>query len=192
MASATGLSSNVMDLSKLISAQFKGNTTLLSENSKQEMRQIGWKNAKEGINQALGWRTFKAGGHTIYYHSGGFQGYRCNVAFDYKRQIGTVVLTSVIGIDPKDYSSLAFNIINYFLKKPLSSPKPEIAKYEGIYRDIWEDSAILASGKKLIGFDPNSFEPLSHAAVLKPVKTNVFEITGSDEVEVAGNWPILN
>lgn len=186
MASATGFTSNVVDLLKFISAQFKGNTTLLTETSKQEMRKIGWKNAKDGINQALGLRTFKSGGHTIYYHSGGFQGYRCNIAFDVSRNIGVVVLTSVIGIDPKDYSSLAFNIINYFMKNPLSSPKQELTRYEGIYRDIWEDSAVLSSGKNLIGFDPNSFEPLSHAVILKPVKKDVFKMTGSDEVEGAG------
>ncbi|OGV97599.1 hypothetical protein A2W24_06180 [Microgenomates group bacterium RBG_16_45_19] len=192
MASATGLTSNVRDLLKFMSAQFKGNIILLAETSKQEMRKIGWKNAKDGINQALGLRTFKSGGHTIYYHSGGFQGYRCNIAFDVNRNIGVVILTSVIEIDPKDYSSLAFNIINYFLKNPLLFPKPGLAKYEGIYRDIWEDSAVLASGKNLIGFYPNSFEPLSRAVILKPIKKDVFEMTGSDEVEGAGELAYFN
>lgn len=191
MASAAGLTSNVTDLLKFVSAQFTGNTTLLTETSKQAMRKIEYKKPKDGISQALGLVTFKAGHHTIYNHSGGFQGYRCNIAFNVTLSIGVVVLTNVIGIDPKDYSSLIFNILNYFLKKPFDSSNSEFAKYEGIYRDIWQDSAVLASGKNLISFDPNSFEPLSHAAVLKPVNKDCFVMTGSDEIEGAGELAIF-
>jgi hypothetical protein len=37
-----------------------------------------------------------------------------------------------------------------------------------------------------MSFDPGSFEPLSHAIILKPVEKDNFMITGSDEIEMAG------
>ena len=42
MASATGFSSNVPDLCRFITAQFTGETTLLKDETKREMRRIQW------------------------------------------------------------------------------------------------------------------------------------------------------
>ncbi|MDO8610888.1 MAG: serine hydrolase domain-containing protein [bacterium] len=186
MAAATGLSSNVNDLLKFISAQFIGNTKLLSENSKQELRKIYWINKKDEIHQAIGLRSFKVGNRKLFYHSGGFQGYRCNISFDVTRNIGIVILTNMLGIEPRNYTKIAFNVINYIFKQPFTSNKLDFKKYEGIYRDIWDDSAIMTIGNNLVSFNPSSFEPLSHITILEHIKNNTFLIKGSDEVENAG------
>lgn len=186
MASATGLSSNISDLLKFVSVQFIGNSALLSEKSKEEIRKLYWVNKKDGIKQAIGFRVYKSGGKDIYYHSGGFQGYRCNISFDIKRSIGIITLTNVLGIDPKNYAMRFFDVINYIDKKPFIKNDEKLIKYEGIYRDIWNDDAIIVLGNNLLCFDPNSLQPLSHASVLSPVKKDVFLIKGSDEVEMAG------
>ncbi len=186
MTSAAGISSNVYDLLKFVSAQFKGNTMLLTERSKQELRKIHWTNKKDNIIQSAGFKAFKAGKRLIYYHSGGFQGYRCNIAFDVGRSIGIVILTNVIGLDPNNFATMAFNIINYLYKQPVKQDRSDFKKYEGIYRDVWDDSAVLVLGDALVTFNPSLFYPLSHAAILTPVKKDTFMITGSEEVENAG------
>ncbi|NTU46090.1 serine hydrolase [Candidatus Roizmanbacteria bacterium] len=186
MAGATGLSSNVHDLLKFVAAQFTGNTKLLSDTSKKEMRRIQKYVKKDDIKQALSYRTCKVDSRTIYYHSGGFQGFRCNISFDIGRNIGIVTLANVLGFDPKNYAETAFNIINYFYINSPGEDQPNLQKYEGIYRDIWGDSAVAAIGDTLVTFSPNAFSPLSHAAILKPVGNNVFEIVGGDEEENAG------
>ena len=186
MASATGLSSCINDLLKFVSSQFFENSILLSDKSKKELLKPHWVNKKDDISQAIGFHTFKSGGRTIYYHSGGFQGYRCNISFDIKRSIGVVTLTDVLGIDPKDYAKRVFDVINYIGKNSFVKNNETLCKYEGVYRDIWEDHAVMTIGNNLICFDPNALEPLSHASILEPVKENEFLIKGSDEVEIAG------
>jgi len=186
MASATGLSSNVGDLLKFISSFFVGNTTLLSEKSKKEMYKLHWINKKDAIRQAIGFRVFRMGGKMVYSHSGGFQGYRCNISIDLKRSIGVVTLTNVTGIEPRNYAKRAFDVINYIAKKRFVKNNETLNKYEGVYHDIWEDQAVMVIGNDLIDFDPNYLEPLSHSALLEPVKDNVFLVKGGDEIESAG------
>jgi hypothetical protein len=108
------------------------------------------------------------------------------MALDPGLGIGVVILTNIIGIDPEDYARLAFSIINYVLEKPDDKAAENLTKYEGIYQNIWGESAIMGFGSRLISFDPGSFEPLAHAAILEPIEANDFLVTGSEEIQQAG------
>lgn len=165
MAPATGFTSNALDLSKFISSQFKGNVKLLSEESKRELRRIQWLRDDDNLNQAIGFQMWNMNGKKIFSHTGGFQGYKTGIAFDFERQIGVIVLINVIDVFTLNYLMLAFHTINYVLSHSgefidTKAKKINLAQYEGTFMNIWGATESMVINKRLILFEPISERPL--------------------------------
>src|SRR5437763_16804121 len=142
MASATGFSSNITDFCRFMVAQFDGNTSLLTDESKREMRRIQW--LREGFSSdwCLGFETWKVDKRRIYGHGGRFQGYRSMFGVDIEREIGLVVFANAIGAPSTDLANSALQIIDYLINHFEEFTQPNnrvenVARYEGRFRNIW-------------------------------------------------------
>ncbi len=172
MASATGFLSNIPDLLRYIQAQFPGDMTLLSEESKREMRRVQW--LGEGLvdDQCLGFATWKVKDWRVYGHAGGFQGFSTHFAFDPHRQIGIAVLTNAIDGPARTLVNGALSVINKCIVDYDELAKVELAvehpeRFVGTYRNIWGDNQIAHIGQSLLRYDPAADLPLEFVERLR-------------------------
>src|SRR6266567_1326930 len=105
MASATGFSSTVQDLCQFMMAFFDGDTRLLQDETKREMRRIQWLREEDGIDWCVGLETWKVNDRRLYGHSGGFPGYKSRFGIDPERTIGVVVLANAIDVFSSDIAN---------------------------------------------------------------------------------------
>lgn len=95
--------------------------------------------------QALGWGTGKAGGHEIFGHAGGKEGYRSGVYFDPQARTGVVVLAnSRSGDDP---ATIAVHLLTGRPLKPAPSApeKPSAITLNRLVLDSYAGRYQLAS-----------------------------------------------
>lgn len=185
MASATGFLSNVPDLLRYIQAQFPGDITLLSEESKREMRRIQWLGEGGGNDQCLGFATWKVNDWRVYGHGGGFQGFITRFAFDPNRQIGIAVLTNAIDGPALTLVNGALSVINKYIVDYDELAKVEFAvehpeRFVGTYRTIWGDSQIAHIGQSLLRYDPSADMPLEFVERLSPNADGSFTVTSGN------------
>lgn len=185
MASATGFVSNVSDLCVFLSAFFKGDSRLLSEKSKRELKKIQWKRKGEDIDQALGFQVWKMDGRKVYSHTGGFAGFKSVVALDLARSIAIMVLMNVIDTTPLDYGKLLFHVINYIFlhEKDFKGNYPSsdsLIQYEGTFLNIWGPKESVVLGNKLVLLHPDADRPLKDAYLLEYEKNHTFIIKSGD------------
>ena len=185
MASATGFLSSVPDLLRYIQAQFPGDTTLLSEESKREMRRIQW--LREGLeaDQCLGFATWKVKDWRVYGHGGGFQGFITRFAFDPDRQIGIAVLTNAIDGPALTLANGALSVINKFIVDYDELTKAELAvehpeRFINTYRNIWRDDQIARIGQSLLRYDPAADVPLEFVEQLRLNADGSFTVMSGD------------
>lgn len=191
MASATGFSSNALDLCRFMIAQFEGNGHLLADESKREMRRIQW--LREGFDSdwCLGFQTWKVNGKRFYGHGGSFQGYKSKFAIDVEREIGLVVLTNAIDAPAADLANGALQIIDYTLEHfeafSHAPYKVENAqRYEGRFRNIWHDFDIVALNDGLILYDPADSNPMPGVYQLGHAQDDQFTIINGDPLGDVG------
>ena len=115
MASATGFSSNVLDLCRFMMAQFQGDTKLLADESKREMRRIQWLRDGFDSDWCLGFQTWKINDRRMYGHGGSFQGFKSRFGIDVEREIGLVMLANAIDAPSYDLANSALQIIDYVI-----------------------------------------------------------------------------
>jgi CubicO group peptidase (beta-lactamase class C family) len=161
MAPATGFSSNIHDFCQFMLAQFNGDSRLLKDGTKREMRRLQWR--REGFisDWCLGFETWKINQSRYYGHGGSFQGYRSRFGFDPERQIGLVIFSNAIDAPSQDLAHGALGIIDYVIThfsefEAAESAPEQIEKYEGTFRSIWGDVSITAVQNKLLLYVPGA------------------------------------
>jgi CubicO group peptidase (beta-lactamase class C family) len=164
MASATGFSSTVVDLCRFISAQFPGNTTLLSDQVKQEMRTIQSPKSEVSPAWGLGLESWEVDERRLYGHSGGFPGYISRFGFDPERSVGVVVLANAIDAPSSALVNGIWECFHYFVKQEEALPAAEPAGEKltdcaGTFRNIWEDVEVVALGDRLVFYSPDQESP---------------------------------
>ncbi|WP_165423685.1 serine hydrolase domain-containing protein [Ktedonosporobacter rubrisoli] len=165
MASATGFSSNVVDLCQLIMAQFEGDTRLLRDETKREMRRIQWLRKEGDADWCLGFETWKVNQQRYYGHGGSFQGYRSRFGFDPERKVGVVVLVNAMDVRAGDLLQGALQIIDYVITHwdelaQDAVQSEHIEGYEGMFRSVWGDVASVTLNNSVNLFNLGAPNPL--------------------------------
>ncbi|HET8840706.1 MAG TPA: serine hydrolase [Ktedonobacteraceae bacterium] len=158
MASATGFTSNVADLSRLIMAQFEGDTTLLKDETKREMRRIQWLREGYSSDWCLGLQTWKVDQRRVYGHGGSFQGYQSRFSFDPEQQIGVVLLINALDGPATTLADNMVQTINHIIAHFDEFGESELQtkdahRYEGRYRNLWGEIDIAEVNGSLIMYN---------------------------------------
>jgi len=102
-APAAGVNASILDMAKWLQAQLGGKPDvippgLLSELSqprvetRREKYRKEWRDILSDAHYGLGWRVYQLGDEQLVYHGGWVSGFRADVAFSPKHDIGIVVL----------------------------------------------------------------------------------------------------
>lgn len=102
-APAAGVNASILDMSKWVQAQLGSQPDVLSPDllkylqqprikTRREMYRKQWKTMLSGAHYGLGWRVYQLGDDQIIYHGGWVSGFRADVAFSPRHNIGIVVL----------------------------------------------------------------------------------------------------
>lgn len=118
--------------------------------------------------------------HLIVSHGGGYSGYITYIAIDPKTGLGVIVLTNALGSDATSISYGILSTIWYLAKHQRSvttKKKPDLKRFEGVYRSRWGDQAVAAVGQVLVAFAASSTDPTKQMATLVPQRqANTFRI----------------
>ena len=102
-APAAGVNASILDMSKWVQAQLGRHPEIvppeLVENlskprvkTRRELYRKQWKTMLSAAHYGLGWRIYQLGDEELVYHGGWVSGFRADVAFSLRRNIGIVVL----------------------------------------------------------------------------------------------------
>jgi D-alanyl-D-alanine carboxypeptidase len=191
MASATGFASNVRDFCTFMMAQFDGDTRLLKDETKREMRRVQW--VRDGFtgDWGLGYETWKINQRRVYGHGGSFQGYKSRFAFDPENKIGLVIFVNAMEGPAQSLVDGAWQVIDYVIShfaelEQALFPLENGEKYEGVYRTIWGDTTIAAVSKSLLFYQSNAQNPFADFGKLRYEQDDQFTIISGNPVGSVG------
>ena len=102
-APAAGVNASILDMGKWVQAQLGSHPGVLSADmlgnlqkprvkTRRELYRKQWKTMLSSAHYGLGWRVYQLGDEQVVYHGGWVSGFRADVAFSPKHNIGIVVL----------------------------------------------------------------------------------------------------
>jgi len=106
VAPAAGVNASALDMGKWLMAQLGANPEVLNPQvvdnltkprvyTARDKRRKFWRDMISDAHYGLGWRIYQLGDEEIAYHSGWVSGYRADVAWSQKYQVGIAVLMNV-------------------------------------------------------------------------------------------------
>ena len=106
VAPAAGINASASDMGKWLQAQMGAYPEVLNGDTvetlteprvktRRDMRRRYWRDMLSEAHYGLGWRIYTLGDESIAYHSGWVAGYRADVAWSEKYQVGIAVLMNV-------------------------------------------------------------------------------------------------
>ncbi len=159
---AAGFTSNVVDLGKFASWQFRllesGDEEVLRASTLREMQRVQWVDPNWKVNWGLGFNVTKAGDDTMVSHGGGCPGYTTAFTMMPKHKLAVIVLTNAGGTDPGKVAQNIYKVLGPALKAAgggasddASDDAPDLSEYAGLYHSQpWvSEVAIVQIGDEL-------------------------------------------
>lgn len=190
---AAGYSSNVIDLGKLASWQFRlidsTEAEILEPSTLKYMYNVHWTDPDWNNTWGLGFKVYRGpGGKKMVGHGGSCPGYRTQLQLDVENKRAIVVMINANGVNPSKY----INGIGAILKKAEAGSRKEepenegeivdLEEYSGFYSNFpWGAEIYLFPWKGRLGSmnlprdSPGSFTTFEH------VKDDVFQRTGKGD-----------
>lgn len=181
---AAGFSSNVTDLGKFASWQFRLRdstiTEILKPSTLKYMQNVHWTNPDWKTTWGLGFVVFKGpNGNTWVGHGGSCPGYRSSLQIDLKNKRAFSVMINASGTNPGKY----VNGINAIISKVKPSKKEDSAEkkvdlndFVGYYSPMpwWSEEYISTWDGKLVTLSLPSDKPGNSMTFYKHVEGDVF------------------
>jgi CubicO group peptidase (beta-lactamase class C family) len=166
MAAATGMTSNVDDLAKFVSAQFRrgarGGANVLSAASWREMQRVRAVDESWTSGSGLGFDFQRINNRTWIGHGGGYAGNTTQTYFNVSDKVGVIVLTNTNDAGPGQIAEQLIATVGAAVAKAAPTPKstvawdPSWARFAGIYRTVFGDQQVVVMHEKLVIITPNA------------------------------------
>ncbi len=178
MAAATGITSNVEDMAKFVSAQFRhgqrGGAQILSTGSMREMQRVRSLEENWSYGTGLGFGIRRIKDKTYIGHSGGYPGNTTQTLIQLDDKVGVIVLTNTTDSDPGDIAIQLMATVGQAVAKraavaPATVPWDAAwARFAGLYRGRWSDSQVVLLKDSLVIMSPNAAN-LDNITKLEPL-----------------------
>ncbi|MDB6099524.1 MAG: putative beta-lactamase class penicillin binding protein [Gammaproteobacteria bacterium] len=167
MAAATGVTSNVEDMAKFISAQFRrgprGGAQIVSSGSWREMLRVRSVEENWTAGTGLGFDLNRVKGRTYIGHGGGYPGNTTQTLIQLDDKVGVIVLTNTNDSNPSDIAQqLMATVGQATAKANAASGKPSTTEWDpvwerfaGLYRGRNGDQQVVLLNKRLVVINPN-------------------------------------
>ncbi|CAN5903943.1 hypothetical protein BH11GEM1_BH11GEM1_27750 [soil metagenome] len=166
MAAATGITSNVTDMAKFVSAQFRagprGGRQIVSAGSLREMHRVRSVEENWTSGTGLGFDISRIKDRTYVGHGGGYPGNTTQTLIQLDDKVGVIVLTNTNDSNPFDIArqlmaTVGEAVAKAFPVKPATVAwDPSWARYAGLYRGRGGDSQIVLLNQRLVLVTPNA------------------------------------
>jgi D-alanyl-D-alanine carboxypeptidase len=195
MAAATGVTSDVDDLAKFISAQFRrgaaGGANVLSGGSWREMLRVRSVDETWQSGSGLGFDISRYKDRTYAGHGGGYPGNTTQTLTQIDDKVGVIVLTNTNDSNPGDFArQLMVTVGDAVAKAAKPSPDkswdPAWARFVGRYRSNYDDgiTQIVMLNRQLVVLSGKA-DAAETKVVLEPLGTGRFRL-----VAPTGGGPI--
>jgi CubicO group peptidase (beta-lactamase class C family) len=165
MAAATGITSDVEDMAKFISAQFRrgprGGAQIVSSGSWREMLRV--RSVEENWNSGtgLGFDVQRVKDKTYIGHGGGYPGNTTQTLIQLDDKVGVIVLTNTNDSNPDDIAQQLMATVGQATAKAAMAKPVSVAwesaweRFAGLYRGPFGDQQVVLLNGKLVVITPN-------------------------------------
>ncbi len=185
-APAANLASNVEDLAKFVSLQFRdgprGGAQVLQGSTLREMQRVQWLRPDWRRGWGLGFSIRRVDDQVRIGHTGSLPGHRTQIEIAPAQKLGVIVLTNAEDGDPFRYIDQAFVLLNPAVAKAVAPPDtPKVAdaawqQYVGRYAWKFSEMQIQILNGELTLIVPEADNPWDSRMILKPVRLNTFRM----------------
>lgn len=166
MGAAAGITSNVEDMAKFVSAQFRkgprGGAQILSSGSLREMHRVRSMEENWSSGFGLGFAVSRIKDKTYIGHAGVYRGYTTRTYIQLDDKIGVIVLTNAGDSEPTDIAQQLISSVGQAVAKA-AAPKPSAVEWDaawvrfaGLYRGRSSDTQVVVMNKRLVMITPNA------------------------------------
>ena len=203
---AGGLNSNISDLAKFASWQFRNRETsrfeIISASTLREMQHVHWIDDSWEIGLGLGFIIYHRKPNDLIGHGGHVAGYHTDFTIIPKDKIAIITLANADDIEvypdvTGSVSNMIIDLIVPEIKRTIVKTEvvekidPIYQRYTGTYRNSWNDLKILIIHEALVFIDPKSNIPENTGVRLQPVTKNVFKAIPDDVFRDYGEYVIF-
>jgi CubicO group peptidase (beta-lactamase class C family) len=185
-APAGSMASNVEDLAKFISLQFRhgpsGGAQILHGSTLREMHRVQWLRPDWRSGWGLGFSIRRVDDQVRVGHGGSLPGHRTQIEIAPAQKLGVIVLTNANDGDPLRYVDQAFTLLNSAVAKAVAPPDPpRVAdrawqRYVGRYAWKFSEMQIQILNGELTVIVPEADNPWDSRMILKPVGPQTFRM----------------
>lgn len=165
MAAATGITSNVTDMAKFVSANFRtgarGGSQVVSSGSWREMHRVRSVEENWTSGSGLGYDISRINNRTWTGHGGGYPGNTTQTFIQLDDKVGIIVLTNTNDSNPGDIArqliaTVGAAVAKATMRKPVAVAWDSAwARFAGLYRGRGGDSQVVLLNQKLVILTPN-------------------------------------
>ena len=165
MAAATGVTSNVEDLAKFLSAQFRrgprGGAQIVSGGSWRELLRVRSVEENWQSGTALGFDVKRVKDRTYIGHGGGYPGNTTQTLIQLDDKVGVIVLTNTNDSLPGEIAQQLMATVGSAAAKAAMRKPPVVAwdpaweRFAGLYRGRWADQQVVLLNQALVIITPN-------------------------------------
>lgn len=175
---AAGFSSNVTDLAKFASWQFRlrdsKETEILKPATLKNMQNVHWMDPDFDLTWGLGFYVFQHDGSKWAGHNGSCPGYKTTLELDLENKMAYSVMVNANGISPYAYAMG----MNDIMKEAKGEDKSDLdlSEYRGHFSEQpWYAETYMGTWYgKLVCFDLPSKDPVGDMTFLKYIEKDVF------------------
>jgi D-alanyl-D-alanine carboxypeptidase len=183
MASATGITSNVEDMARFVSAQFRtgkmSSSQILSTGSLREMHRVRVLENNWTRGNAIGFAVSREKDKVYIGHGGGYPGYTTQTWIQLDSKVGVIVLTNTTDSNPSDIAMQLMNTVGDAVAKASTpAPKPpqwdpSWTRFAGLYRSRNGDQQVIELNQRLVIIVPDG-PNLDNPIRLEPLGNGLF------------------
>jgi CubicO group peptidase (beta-lactamase class C family) len=191
IAPAAGFASNVLDMARFASWQFRllgsASEEILRPATLREMQRVQWVDPDWQTTRGLGFNVWQSNDRTYVSHGGGCPGYYTQFVLEPARELGVIVLTNAIGSAVELYAEKAAELIGPAIDEATQDPEGAPARdagldrYLGIYDRAWGQASVLRWKGSLAYLWLPSRDPKADLIELKQVRDHVFRRVRTDD-----------
>jgi CubicO group peptidase (beta-lactamase class C family) len=175
---AAGFSSNVCDLAKFASWQFRlresKETEILKPSTLKNMHNVHWMDPDFDLTWGLGFYVFQHDGSKWAGHNGSCPGYKTTLELDLENKMAYSVMVNANGVSPYAYAMSMNDIIKE--AKGLETGDLDLNEYVGLFSEQpWYAETYMGTWYgKLVCLDLPGKDPVGDMTFLKYIEKDVF------------------
>ncbi len=186
MAAATGITSNVEDMAKFVSLQFRqgkvGGSQILSTGALRQMHRVRMVENNWQSGNAIGFAVTRDHDKVYVGHGGSYFGYKTQTYMQMEPKVGVVVLTNADDANPNEIAlHLMQSVGEAVAKASHTAPAtvtwdPSWSRFTGTYRSrIGGEVEVIEMNKRLVTISPSAPFP-ENPTRLEPIGNGLFRV----------------